>query len=145
MEDVEHSIAILEAIRAMGVSIAIDDYGTGFSSLSYLPKLPVDTLKIDCSFVNDMTADPAGLALVSAIINLAHSLKLEVVAERSIAYLPHCSTAARNAQLCGRRLVKRVAGIDTGLACAAIQRSAGTEGPHDSDVSSQSSLEAAYP
>jgi EAL domain-containing protein (putative c-di-GMP-specific phosphodiesterase class I) len=60
MEDVEHSIAILEAIRAMGVSIAIDDYGTGFSSLGYLSKLPVDTLKIDCSFVNDMTADPAG-------------------------------------------------------------------------------------
>jgi EAL domain-containing protein (putative c-di-GMP-specific phosphodiesterase class I) len=106
MEDVEHSIAILEAIRAMGVSIAIDDFDTGFSSLSYLSKLPVDTLKIDCSFVNDMTADPAGLALVSAIINLAHSLKLKVVAERSIAYLPYCSTAARDAQLCGRRLVK---------------------------------------
>jgi len=81
MEDVAHSIASLKAIRAMGVSIAIDDFGTGFSSLSYLAKLPVDTLKIDRSFVNDMTAGPEGLAVVSTIINLAHSLKLKVVAE----------------------------------------------------------------
>jgi len=81
MEDVKHSIASLQAIRAMGVSIAIDDFGTGFSSLSYLSKLPVDTLKIDRSFVNDMTTAPEGLALVSTIINLARSLKLKVVAE----------------------------------------------------------------
>src|ERR1700733_6318057 len=81
MEDVKHSIASLQAIRAMGVSIAIDDFGTGFSSLSYLSKLPVDTLKIDRSFVNDMTTVPEGLALVSTIINLARSLKLKVVAE----------------------------------------------------------------
>ena len=81
MEDVKHNIASLQAIRAMGVSIAIDDFGTGFSSLSYLAKLPVDTLKIDRSFVIGMTAAPEGLALVSTIINLAHSLKLKVVAE----------------------------------------------------------------
>jgi EAL domain-containing protein (putative c-di-GMP-specific phosphodiesterase class I) len=81
MEDVKHSIATLQAIRAMGVTIAIDDFGTGFSSLSYLSKLPVDTLKIDRSFVIDMTAGPEGLALVSTIITLAHSLKLNVVAE----------------------------------------------------------------
>ena len=81
MEDVKQSIATLQAIRAMGVSIAIDDFGTGFSSLGYLSKLPVDTLKIDRSFVIDMTAGPQGLALVSTIINLAHSLKLNVVAE----------------------------------------------------------------
>jgi diguanylate cyclase (GGDEF)-like protein len=81
MEDVKNSIAKLLAIRAMGVTIAIDDFGTGFSSLSYLAKLPVDTLKIDRSFVIDMTAGPDGLALVTAIINLAHSLKLKVVAE----------------------------------------------------------------
>ncbi len=81
MEDVKHSIATLEAIREMGVSIAIDDFGTGFSSLSYLARLPVDTLKIDRSFVIDMTAGPEGLALVSTIINLAHSLNLKVVAE----------------------------------------------------------------
>ena len=81
MEDVKHSIASLQAIRAMGVTIAIDDFGTGFSSLSYLAKLPVDTLKIDRSFVIDMTTGPEGLALVSTIINLAHGLKLKVVAE----------------------------------------------------------------
>jgi diguanylate cyclase (GGDEF)-like protein len=81
MQDVKHNIASLQAIRAMGVSVAVDDFGTGFSSLSYLSKLPVDTLKIDRSFVVDMTAGPEGLALVSTIINLAHSLKLKVVAE----------------------------------------------------------------
>jgi len=81
MEDVQQNIATLQAIRAMGVRIAIDDFGTGFSSLSYLSKLPVDTLKIDRSFVIDMTAGPQGLALVSAIVTLGHSLKLNVVAE----------------------------------------------------------------
>ncbi len=81
MEDVKHSIASLTAIRAMGITIAIDDFGTGFSSLSYLAKLPVDTLKIDRSFVIEMTESPEGLAFVSTIINLAHSLKLKVVAE----------------------------------------------------------------
>ena len=81
MEDVKHNIASLRAIRALGVTIAIDDFGTGFSSLSYLAKLPVDTLKIDRSFVVDMTVAPEGLALVSTIISLAHSLKLNVVAE----------------------------------------------------------------
>jgi diguanylate cyclase (GGDEF)-like protein/PAS domain S-box-containing protein len=81
MEDVKHNIASLKAIREMGVSIAIDDFGTGFSSLAYLAKLPVDTLKIDRSFVTDMTLSPEGLALVSTIVSLAHSLTLNVVAE----------------------------------------------------------------
>jgi diguanylate cyclase (GGDEF)-like protein/PAS domain S-box-containing protein len=81
MEDVKHSITVLQAIREMGVRVAIDDFGTGFSSLSYLSKLPVNTLKIDRSFVIDMTLGPQGLALVSTIVNLAHSLKLDVVAE----------------------------------------------------------------
>ncbi len=81
MENVKHSITSLQAIHAMGISIAIDDFGTGFSSLSYLSKFPADTLKIDISFVNDMTVSPQGLALVSTIIGLAHALKLKVVAE----------------------------------------------------------------
>ncbi|MBK7765159.1 MAG: EAL domain-containing protein [Sulfuritalea sp.] len=81
MEDIKHNIASLQAIRAKGVSIAIDDFGTGFSSLSYLSRLPVDTLKIDRSFVIDMTAGPEGLALVATIVDLAHALKLKVVAE----------------------------------------------------------------
>jgi diguanylate cyclase (GGDEF)-like protein/PAS domain S-box-containing protein len=81
MEDVEHSIASLGAIRALGVTVAIDDFGTGFSSLSYLAKLPADTLKIDRSFVGAMSAGSQGLALVATIINLAHAMKLVVVAE----------------------------------------------------------------
>jgi EAL domain-containing protein (putative c-di-GMP-specific phosphodiesterase class I) len=81
MDDVKLSIANLHAIRAMGVRLAIDDFGTGFSSLSYLSKLPVDSVKIDRSFVSDMVVGPEGLSLVSIIINLAHSLKLRVVAE----------------------------------------------------------------
>ncbi len=81
MEDVNHSIDSLGSIRAMGVRIAIDDFGTGFSSLAYLAKLPVDILKIDRAFVTDMTASPQGLALVSAIIDMAHAFELLVVAE----------------------------------------------------------------
>ena len=81
MADVRLSIASLQAIRALGVTIAIDDFGTGFSSLSYLARLPVNTLKIDRSFVVEMSASPEGLSLVSTIINLAHSLRLNVVAE----------------------------------------------------------------
>lgn len=81
MEDVKHTIHSLEGIRGLGVSVAIDDFGTGFSSLSYLSRLPVDTLKIDRSFVVDMTEGPEGLSLVSTIIHLAHSLKLKIVAE----------------------------------------------------------------
>ncbi|MEO7937070.1 MAG: bifunctional diguanylate cyclase/phosphodiesterase, partial [Burkholderiaceae bacterium] len=81
MEDVHHSIDCLQQIRALGVRIAIDDFGTGFSSLSYLAKLPVDSLKIDRSFITNMTATPQGLALVSTIIDLGHALNLQVVAE----------------------------------------------------------------
>lgn len=80
MEDIRHSIDSLKEIRALGVTIAIDDFGTGFSSLSYLAKLPVDTLKIDRAFVIEM-GSPEGVALVSTIIVMAHALKLKVVAE----------------------------------------------------------------
>jgi diguanylate cyclase (GGDEF)-like protein len=81
MEDVNHGIATLQAIRAMGIRIAIDDFGTGFSSLGYLSKLPVDTLKLDRSFIIEMTQTPDGLALVSTMIHLGHSLRLKIVAE----------------------------------------------------------------
>lgn len=81
MNNIEHNITSLESIRAMGITVAIDDFGTGFSSLSYLSKLPVDTLKIDRSFVIEMTTGPEGLALVSTIITLAHAFKLNVIAE----------------------------------------------------------------
>ncbi|MDE2342705.1 MAG: EAL domain-containing protein [Betaproteobacteria bacterium] len=81
MEDLDRSIASLKSIRNLGVKVAIDDFGTGFSSLGYLSRLPVDTLKIDRSFIIDMTDSPEGLALVSTVINLAHGLNLTVVAE----------------------------------------------------------------
>ena len=81
MQDFKHNIASLHAIRAMGICIAIDDFGTGFSSLSYLAKLPVDTLKIDRSFIIDMEAGGQGPAMVATIISLAHAVKLKVVAE----------------------------------------------------------------
>jgi diguanylate cyclase (GGDEF)-like protein len=81
MQDVNRSIDSLLAIRALGVTIAIDDFGTGFSSLNYLAKLPVDTLKIDRSFVVEMVSATGGMTLVSVIINLAHALKLNTVAE----------------------------------------------------------------
>lgn len=81
MENIKDNIASLAAIRSMGITIAIDDFGTGFSSLSYLSKLPVDTLKIDRSFVIEMCGSSEGRALMSTIINLAHAFKLKVVAE----------------------------------------------------------------
>ena len=81
MQNLNQSIASLETIRSLGVTVAIDDFGTGFSSLGYLSKLPVDTLKIDRSFIIEMTGSAEGLALVTTIINLAHGLNLKVVAE----------------------------------------------------------------
>lgn len=81
MENVNYNIDCLRSIRALGVCVAIDDFGTGFSSLSYLAKLPLDTLKMDRSFVVGMTLTPEGLALASTIVSLGHALKLKVVAE----------------------------------------------------------------
>src|SRR4029077_19646482 len=70
-----------EALRLSGMEIAIDDFGTGYSSLAYLAKLPVQSLKIDRSFINSMLKDQAVMTLVSTIVSLAHTLKLKVVAE----------------------------------------------------------------
>ncbi len=81
MEEVKNNIPKLEAVREMGFRIAIDDFGTGYSSLSYLSQLPVNALKIDRSFIVDMTERPNSLAIVTSIISLAHSLDLEVIAE----------------------------------------------------------------
>lgn len=81
---VQNSDAIATAltdIRSMGVKIAIDDFGTGYSSLSYLGRLPIDTVKLDRSFVNGATTHPDQAALVMGIVNLAHNLRLRVIAE----------------------------------------------------------------
>lgn len=81
MEDVESTIFVLQALKAMGVRLAIDDFGTGYSSLSYLRRFPISTLKIDQSFVHDITTDPNDATIVSAVINMGKSLKHRVVAE----------------------------------------------------------------
>ena len=75
------TIGVLTRLKAMGITISIDDFGTGFSSLSYLKRLPIDALKIDRSFVRDVTTDPDDAALVMAIVTLAHNLRLKVIAE----------------------------------------------------------------
>lgn len=81
IEDIEQAIGILQRLRASGVRISIDDFGTGLASLSYLKRLPIDQLKIDISFIRDVLHNPSDAQIVKAIINLGHSLDLEVVAE----------------------------------------------------------------
>lgn len=81
MSNAQATIDVLTRLKAMGVTISIDDFGTGFSSLSYLKSLPIDALKIDQSFVRDLTTDPNDAALVMAIVTLAHNLRLQVIAE----------------------------------------------------------------
>lgn len=81
MQKVETITSALSELDAMGIQISIDDFGTGYSSLSYLKRFPISKLKVDRSFVNDITTDPDDAAITAAIITMAHSLKLKVVAE----------------------------------------------------------------
>ena len=81
MHDIEQTIASLQQLKKMGLSISIDDYGTGYSTLSYIKKFPVDTLKIDMSFIRNLVENAGDRAIVSSTIILAHNLGLSVVAE----------------------------------------------------------------
>lgn len=81
MEDPTHAQKVLERLRALGLHLSIDDYGTGFSSLSYIVRLPVDELKIDRSFIQRMASDPTTATIVRSTIDLGHNLGLKVVAE----------------------------------------------------------------
>ncbi|HXH03092.1 MAG TPA: EAL domain-containing protein [Candidatus Competibacteraceae bacterium] len=81
MQNLERTLATLQRLKDMGIRIAIDDFGTGYCSLSYLKRLPIDTLKIDQSFIRGIPGDARDVALIRAIITLAHSLHFTVVAE----------------------------------------------------------------
>jgi EAL domain-containing protein (putative c-di-GMP-specific phosphodiesterase class I) len=81
MHESPHVLENLQALRDTGVRIAIDDFGTGYSSLSYLQRFEVDTLKIDKSFIDNVGKGGQAAALVEAIIGIAHTLRLDVVAE----------------------------------------------------------------
>jgi EAL domain-containing protein (putative c-di-GMP-specific phosphodiesterase class I) len=81
MNDAHTTIDTLKALKHSGVHISIDDFGTGYSSLSYLKRFPIDTLKIDRSFVRDVTSNPDDAAIATSIILMGHSLRLSVVAE----------------------------------------------------------------
>lgn len=81
IEDLQASVRMLQNLKNMGISLAIDDFGAGYSSLGYLKHLPVDTLKIDKGFIDDLATDVADAAIVQAVISMAHRMGLEVTAE----------------------------------------------------------------
>jgi len=81
MRDLDFAIEVLKKLRAIGVKVSIDDFGTGYSSLSYLKQFPIDFVKIDMSFIQDVTVDPDATSLVTSVINMAHSLNLKTIAE----------------------------------------------------------------
>lgn len=81
INNVEETIKTLYKLHAMNIKVSIDDFGTGYSSLNYLKRFPLYGLKIDQSFVRDLSINPEDAAIVAAIIALGHSLKLNVIAE----------------------------------------------------------------
>ncbi len=110
MVNVEHAVSHLQRMRAAGVKISIDDFGTGYSSLSYLRRFPVDRIKIDMSFIREMTTNASDASIVRAIIDMAHSLELDVVAEG-------VETAAQLSLLCSYRC-DQIQGWYAGVAAA---------------------------
>ena len=81
MRDTERTLGRLSALRALGVKLAIDDFGTGYSALSYLPRFPVDVIKIDRAFVKDICDEPLGSTLARTIVELSRRLSLDTIAE----------------------------------------------------------------
>jgi len=81
MNNPEQTVGMLRQLKGMGAHVSIDDFGTGYSSLAYIKRLPVDSVKVDRSFVEDLPGDRDSAAITKAVINMAHSLRLRVVAE----------------------------------------------------------------
>jgi len=95
MKDSQNNIMKLHALQALGIQVAIDDFGTGYSSMNYLKRLPLSTLKIDYSFIKDLATSSVDQAIVNAIVSLAHSFDLKVIAEgveqrQQLAFLREC-------------------------------------------------------
>ena len=81
LKDAEYAIIKLKELKAMGIKLAIDDFGTGYSSLTYIKRFPIDILKIDKSFIRDISGESVAEAIIPAIITMGHGLNLEVIAE----------------------------------------------------------------
>jgi diguanylate cyclase (GGDEF)-like protein len=127
MQNTEATVRTFGDLKALGVRISIDDFGIGYSSLGTLKRLPIDTLKIDRSFIRDITSDPDDAAIVTAVIAMAHTLELQVVAEgvdteEQLAFLRgygcdllqgHLFGPAASAQECGEGLARHRAGLQT--------------------------------
>ncbi|MEJ7585636.1 MAG: EAL domain-containing protein, partial [Acidimicrobiales bacterium] len=80
-EDAERALVVLTALKQVGVTVAIDDFGSGFASLNFFKRFPVDVVKLDRELVAEMGQDPASAAIAAAVVDLAHTLRLSVVAE----------------------------------------------------------------
>jgi EAL domain-containing protein (putative c-di-GMP-specific phosphodiesterase class I) len=81
MQDIEFTRQVLKKLKEIGVSVSIDDFGTGYSSLAHLKRFPIDNLKIDISFIREITADPDSASIVMAILAMAHTLNIKTIAE----------------------------------------------------------------
>ena len=110
MQHVDTSTSVLQQLKAMGVHLAVDDFGTGYSSLSYLRRFPIDALKIDRSFVREITSNPDDATIVSAVISMGRSLKQRVIAE-GVETREQLHVPSESAVRSGTRLLLQPAGF----------------------------------